>query len=54
MRSASLDNRRTRVFVVVFVLIAICSAIYASIVFKHMIDDEDLQEKLEEVRSGEQ
>jgi len=31
-------------------LVAVLSAIYGSLVFKRMIDDEQLQEKLDEVR----
>ena len=52
MNSEAVNRRRTKLFVVVFLIVAVCSAVYASIVFKRMIDDEELQEKLEEVRSG--
>ncbi len=52
MNSEAVNKRRTKLFVVVFVIVAVCSAIYASVVFKRMIDDDELQEKLEEVRSG--
>jgi uncharacterized membrane protein (DUF106 family) len=52
MKEKGLGKHRTRIFVVVFVLVAVLSAIYGAIVFKRMIDDDELQEKLEEVRSG--
>ena len=43
-------RRRTKIFVILFMVIAVLSAIYGSIVFKQMIDNEDLQERLDEVR----
>lgn len=46
-------NRKTKIFVIVFVLTAVLSAVYGSIVFKQMIDDKELQEQLDEVRRGE-
>ena len=52
MNSEAVNKRRTKIFVVVFVIVAVCSAVYASIVFKRMVDDEKLQERLEEVRLG--
>lgn len=45
-------KRRTKIFVVIFVLAAVLLAIYASIVFKKMLEDRELQEKIEEVRQG--
>lgn len=39
-----------RIFVIIFFLTAILLAVWASIEFKRMIDDEALQEKLDEVR----
>ena len=52
MKKRGLSKRKTKTFVVIFVLIAVLSAVYGALVFKRMIDDEELQEKLEEVRSG--
>ena len=46
------NRRRTKIFVVLFVLIAVLSAIWGSLVFKQMVDNEELQEKLDEVRKG--
>ena len=51
MKTAGIGRRKTRIFVIVFVLAAVLSAIYGAIVFKRMIDNQELQEKLEEVRS---
>ncbi len=45
-----LTPRRTKMFVVLFMLAAIAAAVYGSFVFKGMIDNEALQEKLDEVR----
>jgi uncharacterized membrane protein (DUF106 family) len=52
---ASMESKRkrskwNRMFVVLFFLTAIILAVWGSIVFKHMIDDKALQEKLDEVR----
>ena len=45
-------KRRTKIFVILFMLIAVLSAIWGSIVFKQMVDDEELQERLDEVRTS--
>lgn len=44
------SSRWNRILVVLFFLSAIVLAVWASIVFKRMIEDDQLQEKLEEVR----
>jgi hypothetical protein len=46
------SKRRTKIFVILFMLVAVLSAIYGSFVFKRMIDDEELQQRLDEVRKG--
>ena len=43
-------RRRTKIFVVLFMLVAVMSAIYGSVVFKRMVENEELQQKLDEVR----
>ncbi len=43
-------RRRTKIFVILFMLVAVLSAVYGSYVFKRMIDDDELQERLDEVR----
>jgi regulator of extracellular matrix RemA (YlzA/DUF370 family) len=50
MSVQSTGNRRTKIFVIVFMVVAILSAIYGAVVFKQMVDDRELQEKLDEVR----
>ena len=50
MKEKGIGHGKTKIFVIVFVLVAVLSAIYGAIVFKRMIDDDELQEKLEEVR----
>ncbi|MFV1979888.1 MAG: hypothetical protein ACC655_01930 [Rhodothermia bacterium] len=50
MTGTVLRKRRTKIFVILFMLIAVLSAIYGSIVFKRMIDNEELQQRLDEVR----
>ena len=51
-RPTTSSRKKSKIFVIVFVLLAVFSAIYAAVVFKQMVDDEELQEKLEEVRSA--
>ncbi|MGA7303916.1 MAG: hypothetical protein WBW88_03540 [Rhodothermales bacterium] len=50
MESKRKRSKWNRMFVVLFFLTAIILAVWGSIVFKHMIDDKALQEKLDEVR----
>lgn len=52
MNEVEKKKRTSRIFVVLFMLVAILSAIYASFVFKEMIDNRDLQERLDEVRQN--
>ena len=52
MKQEGIGKRRTKILVIVFVLAAILSAVYGALVFKEMIDDRELQEKLDEVRQN--
>jgi hypothetical protein len=54
MNVTGLGRGRTKIFVVLFVLVAVLSAIYGAVVFKRMIDDDDLQQRLDEVRNNDQ
>jgi hypothetical protein len=50
MSEGNSRQRRSRILVVIFILVAVLSAIYGAFVFKQMIDDRELQERLDEVR----
>jgi len=50
MKQISRRSRWNRVLVLVFFLTAIALAIWGSFVFKEMIENDDLQQRLDEVR----
>jgi len=50
MKRTSRQSRWNRILVIVFFLTAIVLAIWGSFVFKSMIEDDDLQQRLDEVR----
>ena len=50
MKQASRRSVWNRILVIVFFLTAIALAVWGSLVFKHMIENDDLQERLDEVR----
>ena len=51
MESKAKRSRWNRIFVVVFFLTAVLLAVWGSIVFKRMVDDKNLQRKMDEIRA---